>query len=315
MNKRTAIAAVLLTFVGMGNAFGGNLKTRSIPLLGKNVFTEGVAYSEKRRTFYIGSAVGGGIQTVDEAGKSSWLQKDGTDARHKTLGMSVDEKRDRLWVVGNGAVYVYSLTTNKLLKKNPVADLGDFPSTFLNDVVLDHAGSAYITDSFSPNIFKVDGQSLKMTLFAKGENLPYGTVGGSPWNFNGIEITKDGKNLIIAKTNDGSLWTLNIKSKVFKKLKLSKNASLTDGLVWGSQGKLYLIRNFVNTISVVNFDEFKTGDETLRVEDLSIDQKAFSIPTNAVFLDGPSPRLVVVNSQFEQENPKEFFMTEVKLKN
>lgn len=65
--------------------------------------------------------------------------------------------------------------------------------------MFDDSGSAYITDSFQPNIFKVDGTSLGMTLFTKTNEIKYGSLGNSPWNLNGIVLSPDRKSLIVEK--------------------------------------------------------------------------------------------------------------------
>lgn len=286
------------------------LRTETIPLLGQAVFTEGVAYSKKRDTYYIGSAVGGSIQAIDAKKKAKWIQQNGTDGRLKTLGLEVDDQRDRLWVVGNDAVYIYDLKTNLLLRKNSLSSLGNYETSFLNDLALIADGSAFISDSFSPNVFKVDGKTLEMSSFARLNIDSYKTLNNSPWNFNGVVVTPDEKDLIFAKTNDGSLWRMNITTKKIEALKLSEPVSFVDGLEWGLGGNLYIVRNFENKISKIKYSDTASRFE---VVDLEIDRSKLKIPTTAVFVDGKTPKLVVNNSQFESA-PTDFFLTEVYLK-
>lgn len=154
-------------------------KLERIPLLGKAIFTEGIAYSAKRNMFYVSSAVGGSIQTVDAAsGKVQWFSEAGADGRAKALGLKVDEKRDRLWVAGNDGIYIFDLATSKLTKK--VALASSFASSFLNDIALDNFGNAYVTDSFDPNLFRIDAETLTMTRFADMSLAGYRTKNGSP---------------------------------------------------------------------------------------------------------------------------------------
>jgi len=305
---RIAVVVSLLLMCSIGStvqAYG----IKQSPLLGEAIFTEGIAYSEKLKRLFVGSAVGGSIQTINEKGKARWLQPPGNDGRVKALGLEVDDKRNRLWVVGHDAIYIYNLQSNELIKKNNLRDLGVFKASFLNDIVLDDIGNAYITDSFSPNLFKVDGETLMMSQFMELKGVPYGTINKSPWNLNGIVITPDQKSLLIAQTNDGSLWKVNLAEKRVSKLVLSKPVDFADGLTWGDQGVLYIVRNFKNQISKI---EYSPSSEKLTVTDLSITPDQFSIPTTAVYLKGDKPSLIVVNSQFEQ-NRSLFFLTYIRL--
>lgn len=300
----------LMTITTLSQAFG-QTSVETINILGKDNFTEGLAYSAKLKKTYVSSAIGGSIQVINDKGEASWFSKDDADGRAKAHGMKVDDKRNRLWIAGDDGVYIYNTVTKKLIKKIPLESAGDYGDSFLNDLVLDKNGSAYITDSFSPNLFHVDAETLQLKHFADMSSIPWKTKDENPWNLNGIVISPNGEDLIVGKTNDGTLWKVNIKTKTIRQIKTSTPLKFVDGLTWGDNGELFLIRNFANTISKI---DYLSTDEVKKVTDLNIDKKNFLIPTNAIYFNQDGKKqLLVVNAQFVQEDTRQSFLTKINL--
>ncbi len=255
---------------------------------------EGIAFRAKTRTFYVGSAANGSIAVTTAEGQARLLQPAGTDGRSKTLGIQVDEKRGRLWLVDGVAVYVYGLEDNRLIRKVPLSSVAKVSESALNDLAIDARGNAYVTDSFNPHILKVDGQSLKLSVFRDVSAIPFGKQNGMPYNLNGIVISADGRHLISVKTNDGTLWQIGLRDRKVSRISLSEPVTKGDGLAWGDQGALYVIRNFESQVSKIDLE---SGRVT------SVATEGFDIPTTAAFVAGSAPELVVVNSQFGREKP------------
>lgn len=100
-NSVLAVAAVLLTTT--------LTQGRTIALKGDDLVPESIAYRAETHTYYVSSAGNGSVTTIQENGQSTQIQAPGADGRKVALGIKLDEKRDRLFVAGVDAVYVYSL--------------------------------------------------------------------------------------------------------------------------------------------------------------------------------------------------------------
>lgn len=275
----------------------------TIALDAGGVTPEGIDYLERSKTFYVGSFANGSIQTVTN-GQAKILQPAGTDGRAMALGIKVDDRRDRLWLVDGKAIYTYSISTNVLIKKTNLSEIAQVKESLLNDIALDKNGNAYITDSFNPHIIRVDTHTLQAKVFIKVSATNFGNQNGLPYNLNGIVFTPDEQALLAVKTNDGNLWRIDLKTRSLSLVQLSEPLTKGDGLVWGKGQQLYIIRNFENKISMVDFSE-ASPVKTVR----SILPHNVQIPTTAVFVNDS---LVVVNSQMGVTNPAPYTLAIVK---
>ncbi|SFQ73992.1 SMP-30/gluconolactonase/LRE family protein [Hymenobacter arizonensis] len=176
---------------------------------------EGIQYDEANRRFVVTSRTQGRIGTVRDDSTYTELAN---DARLiSTIGVNLDAARQRLLVAvaDNGAnasrstaatlrklaaVAIFNSTSGALLS---YVDLGglrpDLPH-FANDIAVDSQGNAYITDSLSPIIYKVDPQGVA-SVFLENAQLS----GGTGFGLNGIVFHPDGY-LLVAKANDGTLF-------------------------------------------------------------------------------------------------------------
>lgn len=296
MGRFAITITFLLSFSAVGSALA--LSTSQIPIVGENLYLEGIAYSQKTENLYLSSTAGGGILQLKDGSPSSTFLAPGTDGRDKAFGIKVDDKLKRLWVCSGNTLYIYHLETKALLAKLSTNSLGQYENSFLNDLVLDDSGNAYITDSFTPNIFHVDSKNLKMSVFTSFSIPNYGVYQNIPFNMNGIVMTPDHQGLLVAKTNDGTLWHISLKDKSIKQLSLSEPVYTVDGLFWGSENKLFMIRNFMNKVSFIHYNP---RAKVQAVEDLAIDSKDVMIPTTGVYVEKNGDAYgYLVNSHFEQ---------------
>lgn len=275
------------------------LLASTISLLGAQTYPEGVALDPRTRDLYVGSAGDGSIQILKE-GVASEFQAAGTDGRTGALGIKVDARRDRLWVAAGDAVYVYDISRNALLKKLPLADVVPVESSALNDIAITRDGTAYVTDSFNPNVLKIDGKSLEMTVFRNvGDVIPYGRQNDFPYNLNGIVLAPGGGSLVSVKTNEGTLWRVALTGDDIHEIRLEEPVTKGDGLVLvGSV--LYVIRNFENKISKIDLGQGK-DDVARPVETFT--PEGLQVPTTAAYLGGKAEALAIVNSQFDKDVP------------
>lgn len=276
------------------------LLASTISLLGSQTYPEGVAIDSRTQDLYVGSAGDGSIQVLRD-GVATEFQAAGTDGRTGALGLKVDANRDRLWIAAGDAVYVYDISENRLLKKLLLADVVPVESSALNDLAITRDGSAFVTDSFNPNIMKVDGRSLEMTVFKNvGDVIPYGHQNDFPYNLNGIVATKGvSPCLISVKTNEGTLWRIDTRTKGVSEIKLSEPVTKGDGLVLIGQ-VLYVIRNFENKISKINLSN---GRDDLPRNVETFTPTGLQVPTTAAYLGEKADALAIVNSQFDKDVP------------
>jgi DNA-binding beta-propeller fold protein YncE len=145
------------------------------------VYPEGVAFNAKTNTYYVSSLTTGTIGTVDANGKYTVFHQDST--LKSSFGMKIDPKRNRLWVCTadpNYSKFKHPSTFKKaskiialdLASGKRLATIDLEPlykgNHFANDLTLDDKGNVYVTDSFSPVIYKIDLKD-KATVFAESD--------------------------------------------------------------------------------------------------------------------------------------------------
>ncbi|MGZ3688321.1 MAG: SMP-30/gluconolactonase/LRE family protein [Bdellovibrionota bacterium] len=271
----------------------------SIALIGSGLYPESLAYRPSTQTLYVGGDGDGSIQTVSRDGKSALLQQPGTDGREGTLGVKIDEERDRLWVVDVKTVSIYTLSTNTLLRKAALSEAAQVAKPGLNDLAIDpKTGDAYITDSFNPSIYRVSGVSLALSKWRDVSTVPFNEQDGVAYNLNGIVFSPDLKSLISVKTNDGTLWNIPLDGSEISQIPTTALLLRGDGLAWGKGQQLYVARNFVNKISVVDFSLERAIKPVMDLE-----VPGLGNPTGIAFVDGESPAIFVTNSQFWADSP------------
>lgn len=212
-------------------------------------YPEGVAWDRDANRFLIGSVKTGTIGSVTENGDFAPLYVDST--LKSSFGMKIDGS-GKLWVCTGDptySIYKDSSTYKKMIrligidlktgKKTDDIDLSSlFPGKhFANDLVLDNAGNKYITDSYSPVVYRVDAGG-KATVFAQSPLLGSIDVG-----LNGIVWSNKGF-LIVANSSQGQLYKIDINNptsiSVIHQTTFFPGA---DGLLWDTKGNLLLAQN------------------------------------------------------------------------
>ncbi|WP_375434109.1 SMP-30/gluconolactonase/LRE family protein [uncultured Hymenobacter sp.] len=176
------------------------------------LFPEGVQYDAKNKCFLVSSLSTGNIGRVTDAGAYTVLANSttasGTRIITSAVGINLDESRNRVLVAssnamaGNVARLVSYNRDNGQLNFNVDLTPGtNTPRHFANDIAVDNAGNAYVTDSFAPYIYKVDPQG-NASVFLTDQQFaaPAGAFG-----LNGIVFHPDGY-LLVARGDNGSLF-------------------------------------------------------------------------------------------------------------
>ena len=171
------------------------------------LFPEGIEYDASGQRFLVSSQTRGTIGAVDDQGNYEPFVED--DDFVATVGIDVDEAQQRLLVCVSdpntasvAALGSYDLRSGE---RQFFANLlegveGDAPH-FANDVATDAQGNAYVTDSFSPIIYKVDPEGHASVF------LQHETFQAAPGAFglNGIVYHPHGY-LIVAFSETATLY-------------------------------------------------------------------------------------------------------------
>jgi hypothetical protein len=159
----------------LGVASGGVALAQTAPVgVPDKSFPESVT-STKDGTLYVGSFNLGGVVKAAPGGKAEQFIKPGAGDSRSTLGVLADEKSGLLYVCSNditgfgvpgpgdakGAwLKVFDLASGALKGSAALKD----PKSLCNDIAVGGDGTAYITDSFAPNVysFKPGGTALEV---------------------------------------------------------------------------------------------------------------------------------------------------------
>ena len=220
---------------------------------------EGVQYDDANKRFIVSSRTKGFLGTVRDDSTFAFL---GDDARLvSTIGLNLDAGRGRVLAAVSdmgtntgrstattlrklAALAIFNPTSGALIRYVDLGGLRPALNHFANDIAVDKDGNAYITDSMSPIIYKVDLQGTASVFL---DNLQLS--GGTGFGLNGIVYHPDGY-LLAAKTSDGTLFKVPISNPSgFTTVTKAQNLTGADGLllfdpqtllvVSGSQGNVY----------------------------------------------------------------------------
>lgn len=265
------------------------------------LYPEGLTYDAQKKLFFVSSVRWGTIGSVDMDGNYKELLKD--PALKSSYGMKVDTKNGRLLVCISDANYskystpatfkkmarligVDMVTGKKTMDVNLSMDGGKH---FANDLAMDDKGNVYVTDSYSPAVYKIDA-SGKASVFATNEWFKSEDVG-----LNGILYHPQGYLLVDHNTN-GALYKIDIKNpKNVTEVKVKGLFPGADGMVWQSPTMLALVQNKgVNKIwQISSSDNWATAE--VKGATASLDN--FQHPTTATVQDG---RVWVLNSKMNE---------------
>jgi sugar lactone lactonase YvrE len=232
------------------------------------VYPEGVAFDPHTKLFYVSSATTGTIGTVDETGKYTVFYKDKT--LRSSFGMKIDAERNRLWVCTGDD---YSRHSNQATSRKKatliVLDLGSgkkmatidlstlyHGNHFTNDLAFDEGGNLFITDSYSPVIYKIDAK-YRASIFAQSDMFRSRDVG-----LNGIVYHPDGF-LLVVNNSAGSILKVNFKDPDHPaKVEIKEFFPGADGLLLDKENNLILVQNKgVNKIfQIGSTDRWKTAE-------------------------------------------------------
>jgi hypothetical protein len=137
---------------------------------------ESLDYDSKRQKFVVGSARDGAVYLADKSGRlEDLVAPDAKSGLWSILDLRVDMEHDALWVLSNGlAVFKgydagmvgkaylmhYQLSTGKFVAKYAAPE--EVGGHVLTAIALGKGGRVYVADGLRREIFKLDGDALKL---------------------------------------------------------------------------------------------------------------------------------------------------------
>jgi sugar lactone lactonase YvrE len=261
-------AALIFSIVATTTACSDSNDSQSAPtplpdqydLSSDDSVPEGVTFDPQTRQFYATSLQGGSIVRLDTEGRESIFRA--ADNRAELVGAKIDAERRRLWVCaqevdgGDNRVWVFNLDTTALELEFLLGALTTGGSC--NDLALDRAGVAYVTDPANPYLYRLDPGTGTGTILATDPLFNDGT--GAGLGLNGIALTADESALIVGKFLPASLFRVSLpNADSIESITLSGDAlPPPDGIVF-LNGDLFAVSgDSVNRVRL-NAD-FSAGD-------------------------------------------------------
>ncbi|HXI55446.1 MAG TPA: hypothetical protein VNO55_05275 [Polyangia bacterium] len=268
------------------------------------LFPETIEYDARRGKFLLGSFREGAIYQVNADGTTSVVVSD--PRLCSVLGIAVDPGRQRVWAVNAdlgastkpsaagpkklATVGVYDLVTGTPLGYFDLAPLLAGPH-LLNGIALDGAGNAYVSDSFSPALYRIDTDG-HARVFLRSDRFT-----GKGVNLNGVVVHPDGY-LLVIKKSDGVLFKVPLAHpEQFSAVQIGQPLVGGDGLLLaGAQSMVVVANKTPDTASNAAFVLSSTdGWQSARL----VGQQPLGdvYPTTAVLRDG---RIYAVSSKLNQ---------------
>ena len=230
--------------------FSLSANAQSINFNSSELYPEGIAYSKKQNVFFVSSLHYGKIGKVTQKGVYTEFITD--DQLVSTIGIHANEKANLLYVCVSdpgvsvktnavtqmklAKVIAYDLTSGKRKFSADLGALNPKGGNFANDVDFDNQGNAYVTNSFSPIIYKIT-PSGKASVFTTSDLFK-----GEGFNLNGI-VVYNNKFLIVAQSNTGNLYKIALKNPAdITKIKTDPILG-ADGIFLNGNKELLVISN------------------------------------------------------------------------
>ena len=252
---------------------------------------EGIAVG-RGSTFFAGDLFQGDVFKGDLRSGAVELLVDAPAGR-MAVGMDVDAGGRLLFVAGGltGEAYVYDTTSGSEVA---VYQLTDSAGTVVNDVVVTR-DAAWFTDSVQPQLYRIPigpGGALGTaeTLVLSG---PAADTSGE-FNLNGISATPDGKTLLVAHSDNGTILAVDPHTGTSETV-AGVSVPGADGIRLEA-GRLWVVQGFLNQVSRVKL----SPDLASGTVDAVITSALFQFPTT---LARHGSRLAVVNGKFDTGFP------------
>lgn len=239
----------------------------SITITKDALYPETILYNSKNNKFIVGSFRDGNIYEIDNNGNAEiFIQAN----LRSILGIQIDYKHNKFFALSSdigasinryneglkkeATLMIYNLTTKKLIHTVSLAKLKPNTAHLANGLTIDNNGNAYITDSFTPVIYKVDTDG-HASIFLEDNRFI-----GEGINLNGIVYHPDGY-LITVKKSDGTLFKIPLSEpEKFSEIKLDTKIYGGDGLLILDKTNLAIASNIASGVSTESVFLLKTDN-------------------------------------------------------
>ncbi|MEU4340203.1 superoxide dismutase [Nocardia sp. NPDC023852] len=298
-----AVTCTALAACGSTDTPAGHVHT-AYEIPGDRAYPEGIAVDSRTGDTYVGSYTTGAVyRATREARQAEVFLPQGANGHKTANGLKVD-RQGRLWVTDSTTgVAVYDIATRALLADFTVP--GTDPH-FVNDLAITPDGTAYLTDSARPVVYRVTPDQLTAaTQGGHGELTPQfdlrtvlepSNPGGC--TLNGIVADPAGRYLLTVDMTGGDLYRIALTPAANPITKVTARGGdfargdgleLRDDTLWVAQNTIDTIARW--TVS----DDGATATQERRVTDESL-----GLPTT---LARNGDRTLIVSSQFDKGGP------------
>jgi sugar lactone lactonase YvrE len=216
-NRACALGTAGLALM-LAVASGGIARAQTAPVsVPDKSFPESVT-STSDGTLYAGSFNRGGVVKAASGGKAEQFIKPGAGDSRSTLGVLADEKGGMLYVCSNdlsglgvagpgdakgAALKLFDLKSGVLKGSFALKD----SKSLCNDIAIGGDGTAYVTDSFTPNVYSLKPGGSALEVFATDPAL---TPAKDGVGLDGIAFGSDG-NLYVTTYIPAALFKIAVK--------------------------------------------------------------------------------------------------------
>jgi hypothetical protein len=268
---------------------------------------EGIA-TGRGADFYVGATLLGAIYKGSlRTGMGSILVPPAPGVR-TLAGLSFDRRRNLLFVAGGplGSGHVFDATTGAVKATYQFAAPCNPPCTLVNAVVVTRA-AAYFTDSFILFLYRVplrpDGAladpATVRTIALGGDFQMTGVPlpgAGLPVNANGIDVTPNGKYLILVNFSLGTLYRVDPQTGHAVLIDLNgASVPYGDGILLRGRD-VYVVQGLLNQVAAIRLRSDYTAGTLTSV----ITSAEFRIPST---IAGFENALYAVNARFDVAPP------------
>ena len=267
---------------------------------------EGIAIGSPH-VFYVSSLVSGRIYAGDlRTGEGDVLITPPMPSQ--AAGLALDVRSHYLYVAGGftGTGSVYNCVTGEHVQTFAFAAPG---TALINDVTVTK-DAVYFTNSVFPVLYKIPlsrngklpnpDQVISLTLTGDFSMTPNPNIPHLGAFSNGIDATPSGKNLILANTDRGELYSVNPNTGESAVIDLGGALlPFADGILL--EGKiLYVVQNVMNQITVISLNnDFLSGSIVKTIQSSN-----FGVPTTIAKFGNC---LYAVNAHFDLAPPTGLF--------
>lgn len=266
------------------------------------VYPEGIDYDSKNERFVYGSMYNGTVYSLSPEGEAKSFAT--SSKLVLPTGIFTDETRNRL-IVANAdlgisqkstegsagsiaTVSIFNLDTGALIREIDLKSFTPGAGSCPNDIAVDSHGIIYVTDSFSPVIYKIDSNYTASVFI---NNALFQPAAGS-FGLNGIVFHPDGY-LLAAKSDSAKIFKISLSNPQNITEVTGMQFTAPDGLELDKDNNLVVVENGLGLGKTYTFKSTNDWTSASKVSETNIGKEEF--PTTAALASDDN--VYVINSK------------------